>query len=79
MKQSIFKILENEKIAADVFKMTLSGDISEITAPGIRMEDSTTAPWATRTLANSTLLLTLPSTTQPSVIMQLSTWACGAI
>ena len=34
MKQSVFKILENEKIAADVFKMTLSGDISEITAPG---------------------------------------------
>lgn len=34
MKQSIFKILSNEKIAADVFKMTLRGDISDITAPG---------------------------------------------
>ena len=34
MKQSVFEILENKKIAADIFKMTLRGDISDITAPG---------------------------------------------
>lgn len=34
MKQGIYSVLSNEKIAKDVFKMTLSGDTSEITAPG---------------------------------------------
>lgn len=34
MKQSIFKITSNEKIARDIFKMTLAGDTSAITAPG---------------------------------------------
>lgn len=34
MKQSIFKITSNERIARDIFKMTLSGDTSAITAPG---------------------------------------------
>ena len=34
MKQSIFKIPSNEKIARDIFKMTLAGDTSAITAPG---------------------------------------------
>ena len=34
MKQSIFRITSNEKIARDIFKMTLSGDTSAITAPG---------------------------------------------
>ena len=34
MKQSIFKILTNENIADKVYKMTLSGDISDITATG---------------------------------------------
>ena len=34
MKQSIFKITSNKKIARDIFKMTLSGDTSAITAPG---------------------------------------------
>ena len=34
MKQGIFKITSNEKIARDIFKMTLSGDTSVITAPG---------------------------------------------
>ena len=34
MKQGIFKITSNEKIARDIFKMTLSGDTSAITAPG---------------------------------------------
>ena len=34
MKQSIFKILTNENIADKVYKMTLSGDISEISATG---------------------------------------------
>ena len=34
MKQSIFKILTNEEIAPQVMKMTLSGDCSDITAPG---------------------------------------------
>lgn len=34
MKQSIFKITSNEKIARDIFKMTLAGDTSAIIAPG---------------------------------------------
>ena len=34
MKQSIFKVLTNENIADKVYKMTLSGDISDITATG---------------------------------------------
>lgn len=34
MKQSVFKITSNEKIARDIFKMTLAGDTSAITAPG---------------------------------------------
>lgn len=34
MKQGIFRITSNEKIARDIFKMTLSGDTSAITAPG---------------------------------------------
>ena len=34
MKQSIIKITSNEKIARDIFKMTLAGDTSAITAPG---------------------------------------------
>ena len=34
MKQSIFRITSNEKIARDIFKMTLAGDTSAITAPG---------------------------------------------
>ncbi|MBQ4527418.1 MAG: dihydroorotate dehydrogenase electron transfer subunit [Clostridia bacterium] len=34
MKQSIFSIISNEKIAKDVFKMILSGDTSDITASG---------------------------------------------
>ena len=34
MKQSIFRITSNEKIARDIFKMTLVGDTSAITAPG---------------------------------------------
>ena len=34
MKQSIFKILTNENIADKVYKMTLSGDISDISATG---------------------------------------------
>ncbi len=34
MKQSIFKVLTNEKIAKDVFKMTLCGDCSDITKSG---------------------------------------------
>ena len=34
MKQSIFKITSNKKIARDIFKMTLAGDTSAITAPG---------------------------------------------
>ncbi len=34
MKQSIFTILTNEALTSNVFKMTLSGDTSEITAPG---------------------------------------------
>lgn len=34
MKQSLFDIVSNEKIAAGVYKMQLSGDISAITRPG---------------------------------------------
>ncbi|MBR6005477.1 MAG: dihydroorotate dehydrogenase electron transfer subunit, partial [Clostridia bacterium] len=34
MKQSSFKVLSNEKIAKNVYKMILSGDTSEITSPG---------------------------------------------
>ena len=34
MKQGIFRITSNKKIARDIFKMTLSGDTSAITAPG---------------------------------------------
>ena len=34
MKQSIFKILTNENIADKVYKMTLSGDTSDISATG---------------------------------------------
>lgn len=34
MKQSIFSIISNDKIAKDVYKMILSGDTSEITASG---------------------------------------------
>lgn len=34
MKQSVFEIISNEKIAADVFRMHLTGDISEVVRPG---------------------------------------------
>ena len=34
MKQSIFEIISNEKIAKDIMLMKLSGDTSAITAPG---------------------------------------------
>ena len=34
MKQGIFKILSNEKLTESVYKLTLSGDVSEITNPG---------------------------------------------
>ncbi len=34
MKQSLFEILENVQLTESVYKMTLSGDVSEITAPG---------------------------------------------
>ncbi|MBO5463113.1 MAG: dihydroorotate dehydrogenase electron transfer subunit [Clostridia bacterium] len=34
MKQSIFKIIENTQLTSTVFKMKLSGDVSEITSPG---------------------------------------------
>lgn len=34
MKQSIFEIKENVQVAADVYRMILSGDTSAITAPG---------------------------------------------
>ena len=34
MKQSLFTIEKNEKIAKDVYKMVLTGDTSEITRPG---------------------------------------------
>ena len=34
MKQSIFKILTNEALTSNVYRMTLEGDTSAITAPG---------------------------------------------
>ena len=34
MKQSIFTVTENRKIASAVYEMTLSGDTSSVTAPG---------------------------------------------
>jgi dihydroorotate dehydrogenase electron transfer subunit len=34
MKQSIFKVLTNEALTSNVYKMTLAGDTSPITAPG---------------------------------------------
>ena len=34
MKQSLFEIVENIQLTESVYKMTLSGDVSEITAPG---------------------------------------------
>lgn len=34
MKQSLFKIVENIQLTESVYKMTLSGDVSAITAPG---------------------------------------------
>ncbi len=34
MKQSFFKVLKNDCIAPSVYKMVLSGDISDITMPG---------------------------------------------
>lgn len=34
MKQGIFTVTENQKIASSVFEMTLAGDTSDITAPG---------------------------------------------
>ncbi len=34
MKQGLFKILENARLTESVYKMTLSGDVSAITAPG---------------------------------------------
>ena len=34
MKQGLFRIIENTALTDSVYKMTLSGDVSEITAPG---------------------------------------------
>ena len=34
MKQGIFEILENERIAEGIYRLTLAGDTSAITAPG---------------------------------------------
>ncbi|MBE6828401.1 MAG: dihydroorotate dehydrogenase electron transfer subunit [Ruminococcaceae bacterium] len=34
MKESIFKVITNEQIAKNVFRMTLKGDTESITAPG---------------------------------------------
>ncbi len=34
MKEVLFKILENKKIAKDIYEMKLSGDTSDITRPG---------------------------------------------
>ena len=34
MKQSVFEIIENIQLTENVYKMTLSGDVSAITAPG---------------------------------------------
>lgn len=42
--ESDYKVLTNEKIAKDVYKMELEGDTSHITAPGqfinIKLEES---------------------------------------
>ncbi|MBQ2746853.1 MAG: dihydroorotate dehydrogenase electron transfer subunit [Firmicutes bacterium] len=34
MKQSLFQVIENTKLAEGVYRMRLSGDTSEVTAPG---------------------------------------------
>ena len=34
MKDSIFEIIENKKIAKNTYECRLAGDISDITAPG---------------------------------------------
>ena len=34
MKQSLFEIVENTQLTESVYQMTLSGDVSELTAPG---------------------------------------------
>ena len=34
MKQEIFTIIKNEKIAKDIYLLVLSGDTSDITNPG---------------------------------------------
>lgn len=34
MKQGLFELISNEKIAKDVYRMVLCGDVSAITAPG---------------------------------------------
>lgn len=34
MKQSLFEIIENVQLTESVYKMTLSGDVSDISAPG---------------------------------------------
>ena len=34
MKQSYFEVVENTRLTESVYKMTLSGDVSEISAPG---------------------------------------------
>ena len=34
MKQSIFTLLTNEPLTSNVYKMTLAGDTTDITAPG---------------------------------------------
>ncbi len=34
LKQGLFTVLENKKIADNIFKMTLGGDVSAITVPG---------------------------------------------
>lgn len=34
MKQSLFDIIENIQLTENVYKMTLSGDVSDVTAPG---------------------------------------------
>lgn len=34
MKQSIFRIIENTQLTSSVYKMKLSGDVSDITSPG---------------------------------------------
>ena len=46
--ESDYKILSNEKIAKDVYKMRLEGDTSHITAPGqfvnIKLDGKISAP-----------------------------------